>query len=167
MPVTDETVLETAGVSLRFWRVRDRIWHSVFRRHSGSELADQPLLLSSVEGDADDDWPTSPPFQNIHVERRPDGEQIAFLIGMAGSSHWSASVQLQSNGRLIFDVACLVRASPRYLGSTYGYSGSTMPRLIGETVGTEVEIAAETPQFTIRPPTVGKFPATIRWRYEL
>lgn len=76
--------------------------------------------MSSVEGSADDSWPASPPLQDLHIEQRGDGQRVALLVGRAGGSHWSMSVEADNAAeRLTFDIACRLRATPRWLGSTY------------------------------------------------
>src|SRR5437016_1791687 len=52
----------------------------------------QPLL-ESIEGTASDDWPPSPPLQSLSIEKLSDGRSAALFVGMAGGSHWSASVE--------------------------------------------------------------------------
>lgn len=58
-------------------------------------------LLESVEGEAQDCWPPSPPWQQVSaspVQGEAAGggakqQQTALLTGAAGVSHWSASVE--------------------------------------------------------------------------
>jgi hypothetical protein len=60
-------------------------------------------------------------LQSLHIER-PQGEhERALLVGMAGRSHWSASVVLDApESRLRFDIACRVPAGlAARLGVTY------------------------------------------------
>ena len=83
-------------------------------------------LLRSIEGGAEDDWPPSPPLQTLSIEKLPDARTVALLVGMAGRSHWSASVEPQNGeARIIFDMACRYALDaqyprpPRLLGSCY------------------------------------------------
>ncbi len=77
-------------------------------------------LLESIEGTADQLWPSSPPFQEAHLEPRADGRQVVLLVGMAGSSHWSASVEIDPQTHTaLFDVACRMRGPADWLGSRY------------------------------------------------
>ena len=62
-----------------------------FRRQSIA--AKSRPLLESIEGTATDDWPPSPPLQSLSIETLPDGRRVALLVGMAGRSHWSASIE--------------------------------------------------------------------------
>lgn len=47
----------------------------------------------SVEGDAHDDWPSSPPLQQLSLEKINDSSVI-LGVGAAGRSHWSISVEV-------------------------------------------------------------------------
>ena len=161
--MSDEAILEAAGLRLRFQRVGDRIAHTIEQRVETAQRPDSAVELVSVEGTSDDDWPSSPPFQSVHVEQRPNGEQVALLVGMAGTSYWSASVQLEPSGKLTWDVACRVKAAPRTLGSTYERRGLWLPRPIDAVL----DVVAPQQQFIIRPVQPWTFPTTLRWRYEL
>lgn len=48
-------------------------------------------IMTSVEGTPEQDWPSSPPLQDISAHELPTGNAI-LGVGMAGKSHWSASV---------------------------------------------------------------------------
>src|SRR5512145_957858 len=102
--MTKETAIECGDLRVVFrWR-GDRYGHTVKRRIDGVWRP----LLESIEGTADDDWPLSPALQSLHIERRPNGP-VALLVGQAGSSHWSASVEADQNcSALIFDLACRI-----------------------------------------------------------
>ncbi len=76
--------------------------------------------LTSEEGDDRDQWPLSPPLQQSSMETAAHGRNIALLVGMAGKSHWSVSVECDpATSSLVFDVACRVGRQPRWLGTTY------------------------------------------------
>jgi hypothetical protein len=112
-----EQRLEGGGLGVRFrWR-DDRYLHEIGLADRGGWIP----VLTSVEGTASDDWPASPPFQSLNMETRAGGRSLALLVGMAGKSHWSASVELDPTaGRLTFDVACRARSQPTGpLGSCY------------------------------------------------
>ena len=97
------------------WR-DDRFGHNI-------ELSDQAgscLLLCSHEGLHADNWPLSPPLQQLHREDRGGGHQVVLLVGMSGREHWSSSVEIDPDGRAItFDVACRVGTPAAALRSTY------------------------------------------------
>ncbi len=114
---------------IEFSRQADRFGHVILLVEGD---AARPIL-SSVEGSGRDLWPLSPVLQQIHVEDRSDSlgrasrrdsateRHVALLVGMAGRSHWSLSVEpVIATAALVFDVACRVSAaeSPD-LRSTY------------------------------------------------
>ncbi len=78
-------------------------------------------LAESVEGTADEPWPPSPPLQSLSMEEMPVAGRAALLVGMAGRSHWSASIELDLIGKdpPRFDLACRFTTVPERLGSTY------------------------------------------------
>lgn len=81
--------------------------------------------LEAVDEDdnASDSWPPSPPLQDVHLETRPGGQQLALMIGRAGTSHWSISCELTpAPSELLFDVACRIKEPATWLGSRYQLS---------------------------------------------
>jgi hypothetical protein len=113
--VSDEQAIEGGGFKVSFWRLADRYAHRIEWALGGAGYA-----LESLEGTSDEDWPSSPPLQELHFERREPGIQLALLVGRAGVSHWSASIELDpAAATLTFDVACRVRSAPERLGSSY------------------------------------------------
>jgi len=106
-----------AGLAVQFAWLGDRYQHVVLlQRPDGSTRP----LLASVEGNAADDWPESPPLQSLSIERLAEGRTAALLVGMAGRSHWSASIEARGDGgELVFDLACRHRANLAQLGSRY------------------------------------------------
>ncbi|MFV1964809.1 MAG: hypothetical protein ACC628_05260 [Pirellulaceae bacterium] len=103
-------------IYIAFRRLEDRIAHTLGLRHGG---IDRPLL-TSLERTGEESWPSSPPLQQVSVESLPDGRRAAFLVGMAGRSHWSLSIAEGACGQdWLFDVACRVQQNPVWLGSSY------------------------------------------------
>ena len=107
----------------------DRWSHAIVIGNDGTVASDSapalaPALapaIASQEGSAGEDWPISPVFQELSVEDRGD-HQVALLVGMAGKSHWSCSVSpivSDTETGWEFDVACLAKLPPQWLGSTY------------------------------------------------
>lgn len=162
-------------LQLRFARRGDRWEHAIDFRAAGQLV----WQLRSDEGTADDAWPPSPPFQSLEMHTQPDGRKFALLVGMAGASHWSASVETDPAGeRFVFDVACRIKFDPTWLGSSY---------VISDVVGKEnFRCAIETTAFgetpdnsrlsieTVGPRTVvcitdlsGSLPRTVRWKYAI
>jgi hypothetical protein len=117
MTLSSVQLLEAGGLRVRFALHEDRYSHEISLA-DGSQWI--PILLS-VEGSPEDEWPTSPPLQSLHLESRPGNRQLALLVGMAGHSHWSMSVELDpATARVTFDVACRARGGPLgHLGSRY------------------------------------------------
>jgi hypothetical protein len=113
--MSSEVVLSCGRLRIVFQRLSDRIRHRVEVFDAGTWMPQ----LESVEATGSDEWPSSPPLQTLHVEERPDGP-VALLVGMAGRSHWSASVAAdKSRSRMTFDIACRTAAASQWLGSTY------------------------------------------------
>ena len=87
----------------------------------GHQLSfDGKVVGSSIEGDAAENWPTSPPIQQVSLEQI-DGRQMVLGVGAAGRSHWSISVGPcpDDDNALKFDLACRCKESPGLLGSSY------------------------------------------------
>lgn len=164
---TSETTLEADGVRVVFFHDGDRIAHRLEVRDVATN--GWGPAITSLEGRADETWPPSPPFQQLHVEQRPTGP-IVFLIGMAGKSHWSAAVETSADRKSIrFDVAVRLQVRPEQLGSAYaiveGFHGSR-PRLVAE-AATVVDAADDRPDAPRVRPAVEfpTSPATLGWKY--
>lgn len=115
VPTSNTVTLDCGLLRIELQYVNDRWEHSVGWNDAGGF---QPFVRS-VEGKPDDLWPASPALQELHVEERADG-RVAFLTGMAGSSHWSASIACDpAQHRATFDVACRCKQPPAWLGSLY------------------------------------------------
>ena len=103
----------------------DRFRHSIQQR-IGSQWVD---LWRSIEGTSDEDWPSSPPIQEIFSQELEQG--VCLLgVGRAGASHWSisidrfepkpADIESPFSGTVLrFDLACRVKGTPGSLGSSY------------------------------------------------
>lgn len=74
-------------------------------------------VISTIEDEGIDDWPSSPPIQQTAVHGAADAP-IWFGLGMAGRSHWSASIEPTERGIRI-EFACRVVGRPRWIGVTY------------------------------------------------
>ena len=115
---------DSAGNGLRVdfvWQ-HDRYAHSIIAIIDGDELP----LWQSVEGTEQDRWPPSPPLQQLSIEELRPGHRVALLLGMAGKSHWSVSVEpISGRCAFAFDVACRLRHTDSRLGSVYRGTGGT------------------------------------------
>jgi hypothetical protein len=113
-------LLSLGALRIRLSFESDRYAHSI-------ELADGErwiTMLRTREGSPDEAWPASPPFQSVHLDISDPDKHVALLVGMAGRSHWSASVELDGTAsRATFDVACRLPAGQSgTLASTYDTS---------------------------------------------
>src|SRR4051812_28836034 len=112
-------VIETrsdGGIGLRveFTWLGGRFGHVV--SWIGRDGVPQPLL-ESIEAPGAEAWPASPPLQSLTIHTLPSGNPAALLVGMAGRSHWSASVEgTAEHATLQFDIACRHSTTPAWLG---------------------------------------------------
>lgn len=90
-------------------------WSHQILLNDGQQLT---VLLTSVEGNDQQTWPASAPLQDISHHDLPGGEAV-LGVGMAGKSHWSASVSVVDNDAVFFDMACLIKQSAAAVGSQY------------------------------------------------
>jgi hypothetical protein len=164
-----ETILEADGLRVVFFRQGDRYAHRV--EVFDAARSEWFAVCESLEGAPDDDWPPSPPLQQLHVEDRPTG-RVILLVGMAGRTHWSAAVEAAADRKSItFDVAARYHTPPKYLGSNYPWGDARAGAMlkwtsIGET-SIEIDESFSEGQ-SIRP--IGEFtapPATASWKYEI
>lgn len=95
------------------------------------------VLLTSVEGDDQQTWPASAPLQDISHHDLPGGEAI-LGVGMAGKSHWSASVSVVDNDSIFFDMACLIKQSGAAVGSQYRAGSGVNVTTAGDDISLEV-----------------------------
>ena len=147
-------VVTVGGAEVRFeWR-GDR-WTHVVRLENE---ADGPMAgpWHSVEGPGDnsrdDRWPASPVF--VELQTHPAGGNVVVMgLGLAGRSHFSASVGPDPlvPGVLRFDIAARIHEPPGQLGSTYLSGGPAAARVRVEPVP-----LADVP-----------LPRTVEWSYRI
>ncbi len=186
-PDTELITLETRcqdGVGFRVdfgWR-EDRYGHQIATVHD----PDKPILFVAELGGGRADWPDSPPLQQISWMETTPGRRIALLVGMAGKSHWSVSIETDpSEVGLLFDVACRVHRFPEWLGTTYrcscpvrlesphvaqftagGVDGRITTELTDGTQRAAIEINEAC--LSIKPALDGVCaPHTVRWKYRI
>jgi len=151
----------------------------------GMTIADWDAVLLSEQ----EDWPASPPVQELSIERIGDRDCL-LGVGRAGKSHWSISIETLANGTdeasspaqprtdasdssrfpagraLRFDIACRCPEPPVWLGSTYRTDAGGLIHL--EPLGTTRAEWCGTRMLriepTVLPPT---WPGTVRWQYDL
>jgi hypothetical protein len=174
-------VLATPAVGGRGLRVTvrwlgDRYGHSIDVSHDGQWFP----LLQSIEGTELEEFPPSPPLQQLHVESR-DETSIALLVGMAGKNYWSMSVESRSIDMLTFDVACRTNSRALQLRSSYRSPRAANASLVENGLdfeidgacgrlnlvdaapdGARIELAQQ--QFVIIPKSDA---GTVRWKYSV
>jgi hypothetical protein len=135
---------DPSGLTLRieFVGLADRYAHVLSVVEPDGEV--HPIL-ESVEGTATDDWPSSPPLQNLSIEELSPGRLAALLVGLAGRSHWSASIEpVPGQAALDFDIACRWASSVGPLGSAYALAAGLrhIAQFSGNsTVSAELQVA--------------------------
>lgn len=146
-------------------------------------MTDQIEIARSVEGDASEIWPPSPPLQQLSLESI-DNSPTILGVGSAGRSHWSLSVERTSSDQhgecFRFDLALRSRATPKYIGSTYLTSPSIQFQAGEGTEIKQVEIeqveinrgntgSCQDRSITIHPDhdleNTADVPTTYRWSY--
>ncbi|TWT54501.1 hypothetical protein Pla22_21480 [Rubripirellula amarantea] len=127
-------------------------------------LVDDTEVARSIDSDAENDWPDSPPIQQISLE--PINDQPTILgVGGAGRGHWSISVgrNPQQPNSIRFDIACRVKETPKFLGSSYRVSGElAIEAVVGEVV-TEASLVRVLQRETLS----GNLKDTYRWVYDV
>lgn len=164
-----------SGVTLRteFARVGDRFVNEIV----GVTAAGQAVAVwQEVQPSESDDWPASPPIQELSLETI-DGKDVLLGVGRAGRSHWSVSVEateVDGHPAMRFDYACRCPDSPQWLGTTYQVASqadsdrAAAPALrvvcADQTDVKQIELN----RIVIEP--IGhpqKWPGTVRWCYTI
>jgi hypothetical protein len=119
--------------------------------------------LASLEGNAEHIWPPSPPFQELSEETLPDGRRVIFLVGRAGTSHWSASFESNlETSQIVCDIACRHTMPPEELGSTY----QQLAKGIVVDVAKIARLQTNAEQLQIAPIIAAtRLPGTTQWKY--
>lgn len=165
--LNDTAVIDCGLLRMEFIWSGDRYGHRIFGSSSESEC-----FLTSIEGRSDEKWPSSSPLQSLHIEDRPGGARIAMLVGMAGRSHWSMSVESDVAGNhFLFDVACRIAEVPSWLGSSYavslGAQAAEWPFQIEPLAPATLQLESGSRAIILAPLSEGTFPRTVRWRYAI
>ena len=109
---------DDSTLAIESWWGEDRFAHRLVWTFGGR----RHVLLTSIEGRPDEDWPPSPPLQQMARQASSAGP-ILLGLGMAGANHWSASMQARSGDPndcgLQIELACLVRQPNPRLGCRY------------------------------------------------
>ena len=99
-------------------------------------------------------------------------------VGGAGTSHWSASVEVGPEGTIRFDYACRLSRAPGFLGSIYRISpelgaieaSGDLFSAYGLKIDTGelTELSVDSQKVTVTPQVNEiQLPTTIRWKYEV
>lgn len=92
-------------------------------------FVDSLRVGTSIEGDPEETWPSSPPLQQLSLEEI-DGSKAILGVGAAGKGHWSISVESDVPGQgpdgIRFDLACQSGERPAFLGSSYHLSDAVV-----------------------------------------
>lgn len=108
--MSDILILQTnhsgANLKLVFEHQADRWVHRLVLTDEETET----IVLQSLEGNAEQLWPPSPPLQDASHHSLATGEAV-LAVGMAGKSHWSASFSID-DGMILADLACLIKNQP-------------------------------------------------------
>lgn len=159
-------ILEAKGADGGILRVEflwrgDRFGHAISIVNPGGEAE---LLLESLEGTSADDWPASPPLQSLHREALADSRTALLLVGSAGRSHWSASVEASaSEPGLLFDLACRPGTPPGWLGCRYRTHAPATAAVFIESDNAVIQWEASEVRI---PPRAIQLP-TVRWKYSI
>lgn len=108
--------LQVGVLKIEFVKVGDRFSHKLSVERDGL----WSTILESIEGTDEENWPASPPLQQIVAEPiGKDGRLVLLGVGLSGTGHWSISVDENESGGLLLDVACRVSGDHGFLGSTW------------------------------------------------
>jgi len=158
VPPSISLKVPSCQLEVRFEWIGDRFQHQV-------RQGDDSLLVS-IEGNADQAWPDSPPLQQLSHEHL-EGRDVVLGVGAAGKSHWSLCVMpiegADETPALRFEWACRTTESQPHLRSSYEGSSAKMTLNPGETSDCEkTEIG-----FTIRPDESSAPTKTWQWSYDV
>lgn len=157
---------------IEFRRAGDRFTHTIRRTDASGETADEWVEVQS--GDSDD-WPASPPIQELSLESIADSD-VLLGVGRAGKSHWSISVEtseVDGEAALRLDIACRCPAPPQWLGSTYDVKPAVTN---GQASRSPLAIRCEADTSAVEGPSrlviepierPSRWPGTVRWRFSV
>ncbi len=147
------------SLELEFHKRRGQIEHRVSMSTDNEE---HPLLQSFHECE-DETQPPSPVFTELL-----DQNETLFLTGATTLAHWSMSIEMVDE-RIVFDVACRMKAQLSILESAYQILSSRYK----ETIEVVVEDAdmRELGDRLVRIVPISQqpkeYPATVQWRYSI
>jgi hypothetical protein len=97
---------------LNFSWIKDR-WTHLLQKSVPVGAGTTQSQLVSLEGTAEEAWPGSPAFQDLHLERiSPDCCEVQ-LLGQAGKNHYSGAIRCDGSRNVIdFDLAVRIQTAP-------------------------------------------------------
>src|SRR5262245_39124630 len=152
-----------AVLRIQFIRLADRYRHTISLVERDGQVCP---LLESIEGTASDDWPPSPPLQNLSIAELAPGRKAALLVGMAGRGHWSASIEpVSGEAALDFDIACRPAGKPEPLGSLYTRLAPSAAEL--KITAVESMITLGCLYIFVPTDSTASSARTVRWKYRI
>ncbi|TWT82242.1 hypothetical protein CA13_37040 [Planctomycetes bacterium CA13] len=147
--------------SVRFKWNGDRYAHWLIGEDgNGNEICS----MNSIEGRGETDWPSSPPIQQLSLEKMQMAD-VLLGLGGAGLSHWSISVHwvsLAEAPAVKFELACRYKTKPIFLGSQYeSNDGFTI------TPGEDSELVRSGDSILVQPHRLMSDRGTICWSYSI
>ncbi len=179
--------LSAGLISIRFIKSGDRLAHCIGLQTSSKGSGIFLPVLESIEGDAQEAWPASPPMQQIVQELIGHNSAPVLLgVGLSGNGHWSSAVEETSTGSLKLDIACKSSKPASYLGSQYRVAADTevdfenneirltvkrgsndsVNFVLSAAIG-KISIAKENRLFSIMPGSEPSLIQTHRWCYNV
>src|SRR5262245_46882266 len=100
------------------------------------------------------------------METLPDGRCAALLVGMAGRSHWSGSIEATpASAEIVFDLACRHSGAPQELGSRYRVLDGAEGRFLMEPRNSRLLRDVVSKELAIKPQELRGKAQTTRWTY--
>ncbi|QDV67951.1 hypothetical protein Poly24_16570 [Rosistilla carotiformis] len=171
----------TLALALRLVWQQDRFGHAIDVLQAGQRSP----LLETVVDPAPTAWPRNTPLQQASLETI-DGRLAILGVGLAGTSHWSLSLETlagESVG-LRIDCACRCTTAPESLGSQYRWADGidcqtdafagilfrgdqVCVQVAPDDEKTVITCTADEKLCEIRPESLpNETPQTIRWCYQ-
>lgn len=116
--------IAAGALCVRYVKLADRLSHCIGILTNANGGSTFFPILESVEGDASEAWPASPPMQQIVQESiGRESAPVLLGVGLSGNGHWSSAVEAVSPESLKLDIACKNSKPASFLGSRYLANG--------------------------------------------
>lgn len=120
------TILQDHHWKLLWTQKTDRWEHSLWRGRFALESESEKVVwdpaVRSIDGLPADNWPPSPPWQDLFVEQKSLHQCEIQLLGQAAGNHYSGAIMWNELAREIhFDLAVRLQTAPpeRWIVSQY------------------------------------------------